>query len=278
MFKAHYDTIIIGARCAGSATALQLARTGQRVLLVEREMDPQDTLSTHALMRPAVALLRNWGLLDQIAASTPAVCATQFIYGEERLTIPVRPAPGMAGLYAPRRWVLDKVLRDAACDAGASLRLGTRCTGLVHSDKGAVIGVQLTDQSGRTELVFADRVIGADGRSSTVAKYAEAPYPAWSDHRSAVCYAYVDGLPNEGYRWFYSASAYAGLIPTNNGQHCLFTGGTPDLFRETFTPDAFEGMMQILSIWEPGMAADLRHRGPSERVRRFAGAPGFIRQ
>ena len=53
---ARYDAIIVGARVAGAATGLLLARAGARVLIVDRDAVIGDTLSTHALMRPAVEL------------------------------------------------------------------------------------------------------------------------------------------------------------------------------------------------------------------------------
>ena len=43
----HYDVIVVGARCAGSPTAMLLARQGYRVLLVDRATFPSDTISTH---------------------------------------------------------------------------------------------------------------------------------------------------------------------------------------------------------------------------------------
>ncbi len=50
----HYNVVIAGARCAGAATAMLLARQGARVLLLDRSRYGTDTLSTHALMRGAV--------------------------------------------------------------------------------------------------------------------------------------------------------------------------------------------------------------------------------
>ena len=47
----RYDAVIVGARCAGAATALQQARQGLRVLVIEKRSSGSDTLSTHALMR-----------------------------------------------------------------------------------------------------------------------------------------------------------------------------------------------------------------------------------
>ena len=48
-----YDVIVVGARCAGSPTAMLLARKGHRVLVVDRAF-PSDTISTHLVHRPGV--------------------------------------------------------------------------------------------------------------------------------------------------------------------------------------------------------------------------------
>ena len=62
----NYDAIVIGARAAGSPTAMLLARHGYDVLLVDRAHFPSDTLSTHVLHAPGVAALNRWGLLDAV--------------------------------------------------------------------------------------------------------------------------------------------------------------------------------------------------------------------
>src|SRR5260221_5289734 len=68
-----YDVIVVGARVAGAATAMLLARRGLRVLAVDRARFPSDTLSTHQVQVPGVALLNRWGGLDRLrAAGTPA--------------------------------------------------------------------------------------------------------------------------------------------------------------------------------------------------------------
>ena len=45
--RENFDAVVIGARCAGSAAAIALARAGHRVLAVDRSPFPSDTLSTH---------------------------------------------------------------------------------------------------------------------------------------------------------------------------------------------------------------------------------------
>ena len=111
----RYDAVIVGARCAGAATAMLLARAGLRVLVVDREAYGRDTLSTHALMRGAVHQLHRWGLLDAVKASgAPAVRSSTFYYGDEAVRVPIKPRAGVDALYAPRRTVLDALLVDAA--------------------------------------------------------------------------------------------------------------------------------------------------------------------
>ena len=41
-----FDAIVVGARCAGSPTAMLLARQGYRILVVDRATFPSDTVST----------------------------------------------------------------------------------------------------------------------------------------------------------------------------------------------------------------------------------------
>ncbi|HEY7801815.1 MAG TPA: FAD-dependent monooxygenase, partial [Dehalococcoidia bacterium] len=64
-----YDAIIIGARCAGSPTAMLLARRGYSVLLVDKATFPSDIMSTHFIQIPGIERLRRWGLLDRLAAT-----------------------------------------------------------------------------------------------------------------------------------------------------------------------------------------------------------------
>lgn len=245
--KNHYDVIIIGARCAGAATAMLMARRGASVFIVERDAKVSDTLSTHALMRPAVTLLDQWGLLDQITATTPAVTSTQFHYGDEKIVVPVKPNGNAMGLYAPRRWVLDRVLGDSAVAAGAELWTGTKLVDHIKHTSGRVTGAALRLPDGAVQQVTAGIVIGADGRNSTVAAKAGARTIAHSDASSATIYTYVEGIRNKGYRWYYGDRIAAGLIPTTNGAHCLFISCAPSEFRVRIADDAFGGAMRILA-------------------------------
>src|SRR6266446_6987277 len=118
-----YDAIVVGARCAGAPTAMLLARQGYRVLLVDRASFPSDTISTLLIHAPGVAALQRWGLLDRVVATgCPPIESYSFDFGPITISGTPRPVDGTSTAYAPRRTVLDKILVDAAAEAGAEVR------------------------------------------------------------------------------------------------------------------------------------------------------------
>src|ERR1041384_7873048 len=100
-----YDAIVVGARCAGSPTAMLLARKGYKVLLVVKASFPSDTLSTHMIHPPGVAALERWGLLERVVASNcPPITKYMFDFGPTILEGNPSP-PDMPPAYGPRRIV-----------------------------------------------------------------------------------------------------------------------------------------------------------------------------
>ena len=69
-----YDALVIGARYAGAATAMLMARKGMRVLLIDRGGYGTDTVSTHALMRGGVLQLHRWGYCRVCRRWAPRQC------------------------------------------------------------------------------------------------------------------------------------------------------------------------------------------------------------
>src|SRR5687767_1807370 len=170
MNKTAYDAIIVGSRCAGSPTAMLLARKGHRVLLLDKATFPSDTMSTHLVHPPGVASLERWGLLERLEATgCPPVETYSFDLGP--LTISGSPLPidGIARGYCPRRTVLDQLLVDAAVEAGVELREGFTVDELLASD-GVVTGIRGHARGGAAVTERARVVIGADGMRSLVAK------------------------------------------------------------------------------------------------------------
>ena len=156
-----YDALVVGARCAGAATAMLMARQGMRVLVIDRGGYGTDSISTHALMRGGVLQLHRWGILPRLQeAGTPPVRETTFHYGDEATTVVIKPSNGVGALYAPRRTLLDRTLVDAARDAGATVRHGQTLIGLTHRSDGRVCGATVRDADGNAMRVAADLVPG----------------------------------------------------------------------------------------------------------------------
>jgi 2-polyprenyl-6-methoxyphenol hydroxylase-like FAD-dependent oxidoreductase len=277
--KESYDAVVVGARCAGAATAMLLARQGLSVLLVDRDRHGTDTLSTLALMRAGVLQLHRWGLLDQIrAANTPAARSTSFFYGDEEITVPIKPRDGVDALYSPRRTVIDALLAEAAADAGADVLFGPRFTEIERASDGRVNGAVIQERDGTVRRVGAGIVIGADGRTSTVARLVEAPIYRQGTHACGVIYTFWPGLENAGNRWYYRPGVSAGAIPTNDGDTCLFTATPAARFQSETRHDMEAGHRRVVQECSKDLARELEDAPPPDKFRGFPGLPGWIRQ
>jgi flavin-dependent dehydrogenase len=276
--SASYDVVVVGGRVAGAATALQLARRGVRVLVLDRGSYGSDTVSTHAFMRTGVVQLNRWGLLDRLAsAGVPPVRSTVFHHLSGDTRISLRPAAGVDALYAPRRTTLDALLVDAAVEAGADVRHEVRVTGLLRAARGRVAGVRTEERDGSRSAVPARVTIGADGVRSAVAGWVGAPVDRPGRSASGVVYGYFGGLPADGYEWFYGNRASAGFIPTEDGQVCVFAATGSQRFRELpgAAPDRFARLLGEASPAAAERVAAARQVGG---LRGFGGVPGFLRR
>ena len=144
-----YDAIIVGARCAGSPTAMLLARQGFKVLLVDRATFPSDTISTHILWPHGAEILARWGLLDTLAATgAPPICRRMtFDVGPFALRGTIPDANDGMGGFCPRRTVLDSLLVNAAAESGVEVREGFTVDELLVTGD-TVVGVRGHGKSG----------------------------------------------------------------------------------------------------------------------------------
>ncbi len=270
-----YDAIVVGARCAGSPTAMLLARRGYRVLLVDRATFPSDTTSTHMIHAPGVAALRRWGLLDLVtAAGTPPVPGYDCDFGGVRITGSPQPADGVTTGYAPRRSVLDTLLVDAASVAGAEVREGFTMSTLVVED-GRVAGIRGHTADGTSVVEHGRVVVGADGWNSRVARavgapqYHDRPMLQWS------AYSYWSGLPIERMETYVRPDRGFAAVPTNDGLTMVVVGW-PAAEAAAFRADVEGNFLATLDL-VPEFAARVRD---ATREERFHGGsvPNFFRR
>jgi len=265
-----YDAIVVGARCAGSPTAMLLARKGYNVLVVDQAIFPSDTISTHLIHPPGVAALQKWGLLDKVVATEcPPIETYVFDFGP----FTISGAPGTAEApvaYAPRRTVLDKLLVDAASEAGAEIREGFTVEA-VEVEDGRVAGVRGRSRSGGTVTERAQVVIGADGRHSVVARTVAPEQYNEKPQLLAGYYSYWRGLPMEGrFETYIRPDRGIGAWPTNDDL-TLVIGGWPVAEFYANKRDIEGNFLKMLDL-APSFAE--RVRGAS-REEKFVGTAVF---
>jgi 2-polyprenyl-6-methoxyphenol hydroxylase-like FAD-dependent oxidoreductase len=263
----HYDAIVVGARCAGSPTAMLLARSGYKVLVVDKTTFPSDTISTHLIHPPGVAALQRWGLLDRVLETgCPPIDTYAFDFGP--VTITGTPASSEAhAAYAPRRTVLDKLLVDAASEAGAEVREGFTVEQLLIED-GRVIGVRGHSKGGRTVTERARVTVGADGRHSLVAETVRPEQYHEKPKLLAAYYTYYSDLPMNGrFENYVRPERGFAAWPTNDGLTLVIVGW-PFAEFDANRKDIEGNFLETLEL-APSFADRVR---TAKREERFAGA------
>ena len=269
------DVIVVGVRCAGAPTAMLLARSGYRVLAVDRATFPSDTVSTHILHPLGVAALSRWGLLDRLTATG---CPPIHTYAYDFGPFTIEGAPGTPEApvgYCPRRTILDKQLVDAAAQSGAEIREGFAVGEILIEDH-RVVGIKGHSQHGGSVTERAPVVIGADGLRSVVA---EALRPERYDEKPillAAYYTYWSGLPMNGrFETYIRDKRGFGVAPTHDGLTMIIAGWPYAEFAENKRD--IEGTFLKTVDLVPAFADRLRG---AKREARFIGAavPNYFRK
>ncbi len=218
-----YDAIVIGARCGGAATAMLLARKGHRVLLVDRAMFPSDIPHGHLIHRAGPKRLASWGLLDRvIATGCPAITSMTSDLGDFPLGASDLVVDGVPAACGPRRTALDRVLVDAAVEAGVELRAGFSVEALTL-DGDRVTGIRGGDRRAGTSVTErATITIGADGRNSHVARAVNAA--EYEQVPSLTCwyFSYWADIGSDTLEVYDRHGRAVFAFPTNDGLFAVF--------------------------------------------------------
>jgi len=167
------DVIVVGAGPAGSCAAIELARAGRRVILVERGPFPGSKNMYGGVVYPRVLdqLIPSWWETAPVQRWVTRR-STMVLSETGALTIDYRnpswgaPPYNGATAYRPD---FDNWLAQHAVDAGATLVTSTTVTGLLRDERGRVSGVRTDRPDGD---LTASVVIACDGVNSFLAKEA----------------------------------------------------------------------------------------------------------
>jgi flavin-dependent dehydrogenase len=273
----HADVVVVGARCAGAATAMLLARAGHDVLVVDRAQFPSDTISTHSIARPGVVQLGRWGLLQCIVDSGAPRCRRVDLYSPSGgVTRRIKERYGTDFLVNPRRVVLDAFLQEAAVEAGARVLAECSAEGLLKDGRGRVVGLQVRNPDRHVE-VRARHVVGADGLGSRVARWAGAPFSDVRATTGATLYTYVPG-DWSALEYHVADGGFAGVFPTHGGEACVWVcspQATAKWHRRLHPAD--RGLLSLLSQVAPSLADRVRDAGRRSPTRGMLSMPNHRR-
>src|SRR5919108_4649702 len=219
-----YDAIVIGARCAGAATAMLLASKGYDVLLVDRARFPSEIPHGHFVHRHGPGRLAAWGLLDRVLdTNCPAVTSTITDLGDFPLAADGLEVDGVPLGLGPRRSRFDQVLVEAAVEAGAELREGFAVDDFI-AEGGAIGGVRGRGGAGPQVRERARIVIGADGRNSGLARRVAAPLVARAPTLTCWYFSYWSGVRPRGLELYLRDRRVIFAFPTNDDLQGIFVG------------------------------------------------------
>jgi 2-polyprenyl-6-methoxyphenol hydroxylase-like FAD-dependent oxidoreductase len=215
----HFDVAIVGASLAGCATATLLARAGARVALIDKQprADAYKRLCGHYIQASATPVIRRLGLAERIEAAGGVRNGVD-LWTRWGVVAPPEPQERRAYGYSIRRVKLDPMIRALACETpGVEYLPGREAVELMGD--GGVTGVVVCDRDGRSERVAAKLVVGADGRTSAVARLAGARERRSPNGR--FCYmAYFSGVglaPGSGGRFWALDPDVAIAAPNDDG-------------------------------------------------------------
>jgi 2-polyprenyl-6-methoxyphenol hydroxylase-like FAD-dependent oxidoreductase len=271
----RFDAIVVGARCAGSPTAMLLARKGYRVLVVDRASFPSDTVSTHILHPLGAGALARWGLLDRLTAGgCPPMHSYAFDFGP--ITLVGAPGTRDAPLaYCPRRTILDKLLVDAAAESGAEVRESFSVDAVLIED-GRAVGIKGRSKQGGSITERAEVTVGADGRGSLVAGAVGPPNYDEKPVLLVAYYTYWSGLAMSGrFENYVRDKRGFAAAPTHDGLTMVIVGWPYAAFGD-FRSDIEGNYLKTLEL-APAFAERLHD---ARREARFVGAavPNYFRK
>ena len=196
-----FDLAIIGGGPAGTAAAITAARSGGRVLLLERGRFPRHKVCGEFISPEGVALLEDLGLHDLVRRAPPIARARIFA---ERSVAEASLFPAAASVS---RYELDHALWRLAIAAGADCRQQVEVRGITGSGP--------FDLATSVGAFRARAVINASGRWSNLRRrrLTQGPRKKWVGWKAH----YREPGVVESVDLYFFADGYCGVQPLGDG-------------------------------------------------------------
>ena len=285
-----FDVVVIGSGVAGAPTAMLLARSGHKVLLIDRHEFPRDALSTHFIWPRGVSYLNRWGLAQPILEKSPHFTRLEMSVEGIRLhgSVPLNhlesrfrrlhgDSHGVTMTYCgPRRYYLDKFLMDEAQKAGAEVRDGTSFTEPIV-EEGVVTGIRMVGRAGNSLSVKSRFVVGADGQHSTFArKIGARTIQVWPLSTFAY-FGYFSGIKKDELAFFRKGRLGMAIFPTSDGTHMVLAYG-PNAWWHEFNRNAENNFHKTVAFCAADVGELVRAGKIEEPFKACGTMPAFHRE
>lgn len=284
-----YDVIIVGGSVSGSPAAMLLARRGYKVLLVDKQVFPRDTNSTHFIWPRGVSYLKRWGLLNKFIEKVP-LCHDMEINVEGISlvgSVPIEDierrfkslhgdAQNTTDMYmGPRRFFLDSVLIESAQESGADVRQGFTFESVI-TENDVVKGIMGRTADGAEYKAYAQLVIGADGRFSSFAEQVGARQVDYRPLSTFAYYGYFSGITQSRLAIHKKGRLGTAIFPTLDNTHMVLVYG-PNAWWEEFRKNAEQNFLSTYEYCAPDIAAKITAGNREEPFKSCGAMPAFKR-
>ncbi|KAB8191468.1 NAD(P)-binding protein [Nonomuraea phyllanthi] len=165
------NVLIVGSGPTGLTLAIELARRGVDLRIVERSPRPPTGVRGKGLQPRTLEVFDDLGVIDEILATGSEYPSMRSYQGDKvvwegsmgQLREPSDGVPYPNSIMQPQ-WRTERILRDRLAELGHRVELGAELTGFEQDDE----GVTATLSTG--EQVRCAYLVGADGGRSTVRK------------------------------------------------------------------------------------------------------------
>jgi 2-polyprenyl-6-methoxyphenol hydroxylase-like FAD-dependent oxidoreductase len=239
------DVLVAGAGPTGLTLALDLARRGARVRIVEKSDRFSVGSRGDGIQPRTLEVFADLGILDEVMSAGIGAPLTRIYAGdrvvwEGRMAEPVAPAPDVPypNLWFVPQWRTEQILRSTLAAHGVEVQLSAGVTAFEQDDHAVTVRVA------GGQSVRAAYLVGADGGRSTVRKQLAVPFAGETDDDMTMLLAdvRVEGLDHEyGHGWMLDGQTFFGFAPlAGGGDTYILTTQAPGI------PPTLEGLQQTL--------------------------------